>query len=100
MSRLAMISVLFACGSGAAPHPIADHVAGSAIAPVAAKGPYRVEPGEFAKGDVQVRVEWPDVPVAARASQSRTRCGTAAAPDVAPTTTWGVPEAIVAIDAD
>jgi hypothetical protein len=40
------------------------------------------------------------VPTVARASQGRTRCGTAAAPDVAPTTTWGVPDAIVAIDTD
>jgi hypothetical protein len=95
-----MISVLFACGSGAAPHPTADHAAGSAIVPTVPKGPYRAEPGEFAKGDVQVRVEWPDVPTVARASPGRTRCGTAAAPDVAPTTTWGVPDAIVAIDAD
>jgi hypothetical protein len=99
MSRLALISVVFACGSGAPPHPVADHASGSAIAPAITTA-YRAEPGEFAKGDVQVRVEWPDVPTVARASAGRTRCGTAAAPAVTPTTTWGVPDAIVALDAD
>lgn len=99
MSRLALISVVFACGSGAPPHPVADHESGSAIAPAITTA-YRAEPGEFAKGDVQVRVEWPDVPTVARASAGRTRCGTAAAPAVTPTTTWGVPDAIVALDAD
>jgi hypothetical protein len=99
MPRVILISALFACGSGAAPHPVPDHAAGSAIVP-AIPTAYRAEAGELAKGDVQVRVEWPDVPAAARASLGRTRCGTAAAPDVAPTTTWGVPDAIVAIDAD
>ncbi len=99
MTRLMVISMLFACGSGAPPHPVADHAPGSAVV-VAIPTAYRADAGEFAKGDVQVRVEWPDVPTVARAAPGRTRCGTAAAPDVAPTTTWGVPDAIVAIDAD
>ncbi|HEY1550778.1 MAG TPA: hypothetical protein VGG28_23270 [Kofleriaceae bacterium] len=99
MSRLVSITVLFGCGSGAPPHPVADHAVGSAVAPAIATA-YRAESGDFAKGDVQVRVEWPDAPTVARASPGRTRCGTASAPDVAPTTTWGVPDAIVAIDAD
>lgn len=42
------------------------------------------------KGDVSIRVEWREVPTAARAPK---RCG----PDVAPTTTWGVPDAVVTI---
>lgn len=94
---------LFACSTGA-PRPIDDHVVGSAAPmpppPAPPTGPYRIQSGEFARGDVQVRVEWPDVPVEARASSGRTACGTAAAPAVAPTTTWGIPDAIVAIDAD
>jgi hypothetical protein len=51
--------------------------------------------GARATGDLQVRVEWADVPVAARTSPSRTRCHTPRAPSVAPTTTWGIPDAIV-----
>lgn len=50
-------------------------------------------------GDVQLRVEWKDVPVAARASSGRTACGTPRAPAVAPTTTWGIPDVFVMIDA-
>lgn len=50
------------------------------------------------KGDLQVRVEWPDVPVAARASAGRTPCGTPRAPGVVPTTTWGIPDVLVIVD--
>jgi hypothetical protein len=51
-----------------------------------------------ATGDLQIRVEWPDVPVAARSSPGRTPCNTPRTPSVAPTTTWGVPDALVVID--
>jgi len=51
------------------------------------------------KGDVQVRVEWHDVPIQARSSPGRTPCGTARAPAVTPTTTWALPDAFVAIEA-
>ncbi|HEY1557010.1 MAG TPA: hypothetical protein VGF94_19380 [Kofleriaceae bacterium] len=50
-------------------------------------------------GDVQVRVEWRDVPLAARSSPGRTACGAAIAPAVAPTTTWGIPDAFASVDA-
>jgi len=49
-------------------------------------------------GELQVRVEWRDVPVAARSSPGRTPCGTPRAASVAPTTTWGVPDALVVVD--
>ncbi|HEX3479368.1 MAG TPA: hypothetical protein VHT91_30300 [Kofleriaceae bacterium] len=55
-------------------------------------------PARGATGDLQVRVEWPDVPVAARSSPGRTPCGTPRAPSVAPTTTWGIPDALVVVD--
>jgi hypothetical protein len=42
------------------------------------------------KGDVSIRVEWHDVPAAARAPKP---CG----PDVTPTTTWGIPDAVVSL---
>jgi hypothetical protein len=100
---LIVLIVLAACSSGA-PRSAEDH-AGSAAPPKTAPapapvGPYRAETAAFAKGDVQVRVEWPNVPIAARASPGRTACGTASAAAVAPTTTWGIPDAFVAIDVD
>jgi len=62
-------------------------------------GPYKVD-AKFDKGDVQVRVEWKDTPTEARASAGRTACGTAKAPAVAPTTTWGIPDVVVMVDAN
>ena len=50
-------------------------------------------------GDVQVRVEWKDVPVAARASAGRNACGNAKPPSVAPTVLWGIPDVFVVVDA-
>jgi hypothetical protein len=50
-------------------------------------------------GDVQLRVEWANVPIAARAADGRTPCNTPRAPSVAPTTTWGIPDVFVMIDA-
>jgi hypothetical protein len=50
-------------------------------------------------GDVQLRVEWANVPIAARAADGRTPCNTPRAPSVSPTTTWGIPDVIVMIDA-
>ena len=55
-------------------------------------------PADRATGDVQVRVEWKAVPVAARASAGHTACQTARAAAVAPTTMWGIPEVIVIVD--
>lgn len=49
-------------------------------------------------GDVQVRVEWTNVPPAARSSPGKTGCGTPRAPAVAPTTTWGIPDVVVIVD--
>jgi hypothetical protein len=49
-------------------------------------------------GDLQIRVEWKDVPLAARSSPGRTPCDTPRAPQVQPTTTWGVPGAAVLVD--
>jgi len=51
------------------------------------------------KGDVQVRVEWKDVPTDTRSSPGRTACGTPRAAAVSPTTTWGIPDVFVVIDA-
>jgi hypothetical protein len=92
-----------ACSSGK-PHVVEDAKSvqppARDAAVVAPTGPYRAVSSEFAKGDVQIRVEWHDVPTVARANEGRTACGTPRAPTVAPTTTWGIPEAIVMIDVD
>src|ERR1043165_878967 len=55
-------------------------------------------PPPTGNGDVQLRVEWKDVPIEARASAGRTPCNTPRAPSVAPTTTWGAPDIVVMID--
>jgi len=49
-------------------------------------------------GDVQIRVEWANVPMVARASPGRTPCNTPRSPSVAPTPTWGVPDAVVIVE--
>jgi len=61
--------------------------------------PRDAAPAPGGKGDLAVRVEWHDVPVALRTSPARTSCGTPKPPVVAPTTTWGIPDVFVAIDA-
>ena len=53
--------------------------------------------GGLATGDLQIRIEWPDVPVGARSSPGRTPCNTPRAAAVAPTTTWGVPGVLVVV---
>jgi hypothetical protein len=73
-----------------------DARAGSAhVTPIDAAVP--IDPN--AKGDVQVRVEWKDVPADARAAPGRTACGTARPAAVAPTVLWGIADVFVAIDA-
>jgi hypothetical protein len=49
-------------------------------------------------GDLQIRVEWKDVPIPMRASPGRTPCKTPRTPVVAPTTTWGIPDVFVIVD--
>ena len=64
--------------------------------PAAAASPPNAAPG--GSGDLQIRIEWPDVPVVARTAPGRTACGTPRTPSVAPTTTWGIPDALVVVD--
>ncbi len=49
-------------------------------------------------GDVQVRVEWIDVPPVARSSPGMTACATPRAAAVAPSTTWGIGDVLVLVD--
>ena len=95
------VLLLAACSSRAAtpPHVIEDARKPPVAAVAVPNGPYRVD-DKAAHGDVQIRVEWKDVPVAARAAPGRTACGTAIAGAVAPTTTWGIPDVLVMIDVD
>jgi hypothetical protein len=91
--------VLVACSSGRA-KAVEDARTATHVEPAATKptGDAAVAPG--GAGDVQIRVEWHDVPAAVRASPGRTACGTARVPAVAPTTTWGIPDAVVVIGAE
>jgi hypothetical protein len=96
---------LAACGGkprpeeAARPPPAGDAAVGDAAADAAAGDAAAPGPApRGATGDLQVRVEWRDVPVAARSSPGRTPCGAPRAPSVAPTTTWGIPDALVVVE--
>lgn len=94
-SGFGALLVLGACGSGkpkavedgkaTVPPPVTKPVVAGDAAPAPVGG----------AGDVSVRVEWHDVPIEMRQSPTRTPCGTAQVPAVAPTTTWGIPDAFV-----
>lgn len=104
-----LVLVLAACSGGKAkvvedarkpaPAPVIADAAVAQPLPPVPTGPYRVDTAAKT-GDVQIRVEWKDVPQALRASPGLDECGGQVLPPLAPTTTWGIPEAFVAIDVD
>ena len=103
VARILVILTIAACSGKPRPEEATTSVAATGdVAPpgdAAAPSPGDADPGaRLGPGDLQIRVEWPGVPVAARSSPGRTPCNTPRAPSVAPTTTWGVPDAIVVID--
>ena len=57
-------------------------------------------PGDAAAptGELQVRVDWKTVAPVSRRSPGPTRCNMPRAPAVAPTTTWGIPDAFVIVE--
>jgi hypothetical protein len=81
---------------GSAVHGEGAVAAGAALGDAGPRGDAAA--AALATGDLQVRVEWADVPAAARRSPGRTRCNTPRAPSVAPTTTWGIPDTLVLIE--
>jgi hypothetical protein len=94
---LLALAVLAACNGK--PRPETTHVPAREDARAGDAAPAGdAQAARPATGDLQIRVEWPDVPVAARTSPGRTPCHTPRTPSVAPTTTWGVPDALVVID--
>lgn len=97
LNRVAWLVVLAACSSSK-PRTLEDAkratpAGDAAVTPADASSAPRPP-----AGDVQVRVEWTNVPPAARSSPGKTRCGTPRAPAVAPTTTWGIPDVVVIVD--
>ena len=97
LARYALV-VVAACSSNK-PRAIEDAPATPREAAVIVDAaPPAIDAPPGATGDLQVRVEWKDVPIAMRASPGRTACNTPRAPVVAPTTTWGIPDVIVVID--
>lgn len=105
--RLAAWALLLGCSSGKphavedAKHPVAS---GSDAAPagdaprVSDAAPADVAAPPATTGDVQVRVEWPNVPAAVRASPGTTPCGTERLAQVAPSTTFGIGDALVIVE--
>lgn len=101
--RALACAAIAACSGGKAkavedarrPAPPSD----AAVAVALPAGPYRVDTSAKT-GDVQIRVEWKDVPQALRVSPGATPCGRPAPAPLAPTTTWGIPDAFVSIEVD
>ncbi len=93
---LKLLVFLAAC-SGGKPHTAgvddARHVV--ATPPVAGDAAPAVA---SAVGDAAIHVAWKNVPIVDRTSPGRTPCNTPRAASVAPTTTWGVPDAFVMLD--
>jgi len=96
LARLALLGLLgFAACSG---KPRAEEAAHGSPARGDAAPAGDAVTAHVATGDLQIRVAWPDVPVVARSSPGRTPCNTPRTPSVAPTTTWGIPDALVIVD--
>ena len=89
--------VLAACSGARA--KVEDSKPAPVVTPKPADAAAVVAPASGA-GDVSIRVEWHDVPAALRASPGRTACGTAARAHVAPTVTWGIPDAVVIVSGE
>ncbi len=111
LSRGLALALLVACSSSkrapddALTAPRGDAVVavdpGDAAAPAADAAPVPAPTAPKpapTTGDIQVRVEWRDVPAALRASPGRTPCATPRTPAVAPTTTWGIPDVFVIVE--
>lgn len=92
-SGLALLVLVACSGTTSAPKKVIEDARGSS-APAADGVPVAKD----GKGDVQVRVEWKDVPPDARTSPGRTPCETPRPPAVAPTTLWGIPDVFVVLD--
>lgn len=104
MGRVAILVALAACsgkGKSTGEQHVTDSGSGSGSATPTDSIPFDAAPaidGPPTTGDISVRVEWKDVPVKGRASPGLTACKTPRAAAVAPTTTWGIPEALVFVD--
>jgi hypothetical protein len=86
------------CSGSATPTTVETGAGSAASGGSAATGSEAASPAT-GSGDLQVHVEWHDVPTALRASPGRTACKTARPGDVAPSTTWGIPDVAVLVDA-
>jgi hypothetical protein len=97
---ISALAFVLACSGGKARSPVTDDARHGTVPPPVPTGrdAGATTPAPTGPGDISVRVEWKDVPVAARASPGRTPCDTPRTPQVAPTTTWGVPGAAVIVD--
>lgn len=96
--KLVACALLAACSSGK-PHAVEDakRPAAAGSDAVRADGP-PVPPPSVTTGDVQVRVEWPTVTAAVRASPGQTPCGTPRLAQVAPSTMFGIGDALVLVE--
>lgn len=100
MKLVALAALAITGGCSSKPPRAPKDATGSALAGDARPGIDAGSGSGSAKpttGEIRARVEWANVPAVARASQGKTPCKTARAPSVRPTTTWGVPDAVVIV---
>jgi len=90
VARLALVFVV-ACGGKKSAGEDAMRTPARDAAIVDAAGSGSAAP----TGEAAIRVEWKAAPTSARQSPGRTACNTPRPPAVAPTTMWGIPDAIV-----
>lgn len=96
LARGALLVVLASCGGGKRPagedatRAARDAATGAVIPDAGSAAAVATTTGEAA-----IRVEWKAVPPGARQSPGKTACQTPRAAAVAPTTMWGIPDAIV-----
>jgi len=106
--RSALLIALVACSSNKPKHiEDAGHGAGTAsgssgtgssVGSSSGSSTDAAPPAAQTTGDVQIRVEWPTMPLSARVSPGASACGTPLVAQVAPTTTWGIPDVVVFVD--
>jgi hypothetical protein len=92
----ALVVAVAGCGGNASTTPTTVSGSGSGSASASASASAS---GSAARGDAQIRIEWKDPPASRRASPGRNGCGLARQADVEPTSTWGIPDVAVWLDA-
>jgi hypothetical protein len=99
VARAALVVLVVACSGKSRPAgDDAPRGSGDATAIAIDAGSAGSAGSASGSGEAAIRIEWKAVPVAARTSPGRTPCHTPRAPSVAPTTLFGIPDALVFVE--